>query len=232
MKIGIRIQARMNSRRLPGKVLAPILGKPMLQYVIERVKSSEKRLPYVVMTSQNDADDSIAEFCQGLGVPVYRGSLDNVAERMSSAAVSQGFDAFVRVSGDSPLLDQRIISRAVDLFESGNFDLVTNISPRTFPKGQSVEVIRTSFFKRRLAFISDRKDQEHVTSAFYQNPDQVSIRNIEAEHDNSQIQLSVDTEEDRMNAEAVFSSMRLPHWDYDLDSVLRILQSLNPGSVF
>src|ERR1044071_4155673 len=132
MNTGIIVQARMTSRRLPGKVLHVVAGKPLMQYLLERIRAHFNSEKIVVATSSDPSDKPVSEFCAGFGVDCYRGPLDNVADRFKEVVDAYSFDNFVRVSGDSPLLDARLIERGLNTFREGDFDLVTNVLPRTF----------------------------------------------------------------------------------------------------
>src|SRR6266852_6355172 len=113
MMIGAFVQARMSSRRLPGKVLRPIDGKPVLLYVLERLERCRTLDSVLVATSVDPSDDAVEEICHRRGTPCCRGPLDDVAGRFLAAARERDVDGFVRVSGDSPLLDQRLVDEAV-----------------------------------------------------------------------------------------------------------------------
>src|SRR3989338_6848553 len=141
MTIGAIVQARMSSVRLTGKVLLPLLGKPILEYVLERVEHARSIDRIVVATSDETNDDPIYAFCQNRNVECYRGSLDNVAQRFLGVIDQHNFDAFARICADSPFLDQRIVDKTVKMFRNGNYDMVANTLTRSFPKGQSVEVM-------------------------------------------------------------------------------------------
>ncbi|HUE14627.1 MAG TPA: NTP transferase domain-containing protein, partial [Planctomycetaceae bacterium] len=124
-RIGAIVQARMNSRRLPGKSLRPLCGKPMLQYVLENLAQLDELAETIVATSTDPSDDPIAEFCERVGTACFRGPLDNVAERFLQALRTHDLSAFVRISGDSPLLDPRLVARAVALFAESAVDLAS-----------------------------------------------------------------------------------------------------------
>ncbi len=141
MKIGVIIQARMSSQRLPDKVLTMVNGKPLLQYLLERLTHCSSIDQIVVATSEDKSDDPIAVFCHEYGALCFRGPLQNVAKRFYMALEKYNLDAFVRVCCDSPMLDQKLIDQGVKLF-NGEYDLVTNTLRRSYPVGQSVEVIR------------------------------------------------------------------------------------------
>ncbi len=147
MSTGIIVQARMGSQRLPGKVLYSVAGKPMLQYLLERLEHCRGVDKVVVATSSDQSDDPVFKFCRQYGATCYRGSLLNVAARFKELLDIYQFDTFVRISGDSPFLDPKLIELGLEIFCRDNFDLVTNVMPRSYPKGQSVEIVRGAALK-------------------------------------------------------------------------------------
>ena len=157
------IQARMSSKRLTGKVLKDLCGKPLLSWTICRIKKTEFIGKILIATSTEISDDPIEEFCFSENIPCHRGSLDNVSSRFKEAVLEENVDAFVRISGDSPLIDPMVIDRAVQLYNQSPCDLVTNIMVRTFPKGQSVEVLNTDTFVKVSENIKEVSAKEHVT---------------------------------------------------------------------
>ncbi|MCF8131451.1 MAG: NTP transferase domain-containing protein [Deltaproteobacteria bacterium] len=224
MKIGAIIQARMSSKRFPGKVLHKVAGKPMLQYLLEGMEHCKNLDTIVVATSVADSDSAIEDHCKEFGVSCVRGSLDNVAARFVEVLDKFEFEAFVRLNGDSPLLDYRIVTLAVDTFRAGSYDLVTNVLKRTFPKGQSVEVIRTETFLNTYPLIHSSHDREHVTSYFYNHQSDFSIFNFELEKSQGHVQLSVDTLNDMRKFDIIADSLRKPHWEYTFEEVLGLLR--------
>src|SRR5689334_213909 len=124
------VQARYSSRRLPGKVLQEVAAKPLLAYLLERLARCSTLRGIVVATSVEKSDDAIARFCIERGIELYRGPLADVLGRFVGAAETLNLDALVRINGDSPLLDPAIVDQAVELFEQGDVDLVTNVHPR------------------------------------------------------------------------------------------------------
>jgi spore coat polysaccharide biosynthesis protein SpsF (cytidylyltransferase family) len=221
-RIGAIVQARMTSRRLPGKSLRLLCGKPILQYVLECLGQVGKLAETIVATSTDPSDDPIAEYCEQFGWDCFRGPLDNVAERFLQAAVAHGYSAFVRISGDSPLLDPHLAARAVALFAESDADLVTNVFPRTYPAGMSVEVVRTETFARIVPALADPADREHVTSFFYRRPEQFRIVNFALDRPRRDVHLAVDTPEQFEYVARIVGAMRRPHWDYSLEDVLRL----------
>lgn len=201
----------MGSSRLPGKVLRAAHGKPMLQYLLETLSASGLGRT-VVVTSDRPGDDGIAALCRDLGVDCLRGDEQDVASRFEAAVRRHGFGAFVRACGDSPLLDAELIRRGLAEYAAGSWDLVTNTFPRSFPKGQSVEVVRSAAFLEARARFAEPGDREHVTRYFYRNPDGFRIRNFACDRDLGEVQLSVDTAEDFRRFEALTAAAPRPHW--------------------
>jgi spore coat polysaccharide biosynthesis protein SpsF len=202
VSIGIVVQARMSSRRLPGKVLMPLAGKAILAWLIERLKGLPSALPIVVATSSRAEDDGVAALARSLSVGCHRGSLDDVASRLARAAQEAGFDAIVRVSADSPLLDPALVARAHALYQDAAQDLVTNVFPRSFPKGMSVELVALPALLRILQSTEDHEDREHVTRFAYAHPERFRIRNFAAVAPRPHLQLSIDSPEDLARLEA------------------------------
>jgi spore coat polysaccharide biosynthesis protein SpsF len=226
MEIGAIIQARMSSQRLPNKVLHEVAGKPVLQYLLERLYHCDCLDKIVVATSVDDSDTPIADFCQRENVDFYRGPLADVAGRFDEVLGKYGFDAFIRVNGDSPLLDQRLVEKGVDLFLGGNYDLVTNVLPRTYPKGQSVEVLSTATYRKTYPRMQEAEEKEHVTLYFHKHPEEFRIKNFALPENLNHIQLSVDTWQDMNNFVTIVSKMTRSHWEYKLEDILGIYRSL------
>jgi spore coat polysaccharide biosynthesis protein SpsF len=229
VNIGTVIQARMGSSRLPGKVLYEVNGKVLLQYVIERVRRSKYADCLVVATSCEPQDNAIADFCRRFGVEFYRGALNDVAGRFAEVLEKYGFDVFVRICGDSPLIDQTLIDKACDIFLQGDFDIVTNTLHRTYPRGQSVEVVRAEVFERARRLMTEDEDKEHVTRFFYRNADRFDIHNFCSDRDRGFIQLSVDNPTDMELFAKVVSQMDRAHWEYRVGELIELYQSVKGG---
>jgi spore coat polysaccharide biosynthesis protein SpsF len=200
------IQARLSSVRLPGKVLLPLAGRPMLAHLLDRLRVAKRVDRIIVATSTATDDDSITRFCADIGVQCFRGPLDDVAERLAQAAESAEADAFVRINGDSPLMCPAILDSVVELFEAHDVDLATNVQTRTFPKGLSVEVIRTAALRRAQKMML-AGEAEHVTPAFYRRASDFRIVNLASGHEWGAIQMSVDTPHDFTLTDKMFREM-------------------------
>lgn len=171
---GIAVLARLDSRRLPRKALADFAGKPLIARVLERVRQAG---PTVLATSDRAIDDELAEIGEGLGVRVFRGNADDVLGRLLAAAEACGFDPVVRISGDSPFVDPGLIRTMLDAHRAAGVDVTTNVMPRTFPAGNSVEVLSLAALQRASEQTSSDDDREHVTSYIYRNANSFRIAN-------------------------------------------------------
>lgn len=220
MKTGVILQVRMSSQRFPGKVLHKVYGKPILQYLLERLERCRGLDTIVVATSTDKTDLPIVGFCKGYGVTCYRGPLLNVAKRFKEVLDRYKFDVFVRVNGDSPLLDHHLIEKGVYIFLNGDYELVTNVSRRTYPIGQSVEIMRADTFCTAYELMQGDDELEHVTRFFYKNMDKYKIFNFESGNDYSGIKLSIDTREDLNTFKGIVSKMKKPQWEYKLEDIL------------
>lgn len=224
MRVGVVVQARMSSRRVPGKVLREVGGKPMLQYLLESLEQCRELDDLCVATSVEPSDDAVAAWCHDRGLPCVRGPLDDVAARFLLAVKERGLDAFVRVCGDSPLLDWRLVDKAVSLFRVGECTMVSNIQTRSYPKGQSVEVLDACMYKNAYDLMLEVDDLEHVTRLLYTQAGICNIASFCCEDDCASVQLSVDTHEDMAVFEALVAKMDRPHWEYGWRQVLALLE--------
>jgi spore coat polysaccharide biosynthesis protein SpsF len=218
----------MTSERLPGKVLTPVAGRPLLQYLLERLTRCRELSQTVVLTSDQASDDPVAALCWQFGVECFRGDLLNVARRFGDALEHYGWDAFVRISGDSPLLDQTLVDRAITLFRQAKFDLVTNVMPRSWPPGQSVEILRADVFHRTLSALDKPHHREHVTPYFYENQSRFKIFNIVSDRQLTAVRLSVDTKADLDMFARIVARMDRPHWEYGLAEILDFHRQVAP----
>lgn len=222
------VQARMTSSRLPGKVLRPLAGKPVLEYLLEGLDRAEGIDLVVVATSTDPSDDPVAEYCWDRGTELHRGPLENVAERFGQVVERFGLEAFARTTADSPLVDHRVATRAAEIYRSDGFDLVTNVFPKsTFPAGQSVELVSGEAFRSALPRITEPYDREHVTAFFYRNQEGFRIENFTSESDDGDLDMSLDTEEEAEVLEAMISRMDRPHTEYNSDQLAEMFRDVS-----
>ena len=164
------IEARMTSSRLPGKVLMPVSGKPLLQILIERLGRCQSLHGILVATTSNPTDDPIEELCGKLGAGCFRGSEENVLERVCLAAKKFDVRTIVEITGDCPLIDPWQVDHAVEIFLSGQpfTRYLSNVSPGgNAPQGMNVQVFKSADLLEILSGEPDELDREHVSHGFY-----------------------------------------------------------------
>jgi spore coat polysaccharide biosynthesis protein SpsF (cytidylyltransferase family) len=218
------IQARYSSKRLPGKVLKKIFGDTILERVINQVKKSKKISKIIVGTSRHKTDRKIINFCKKNKIKCISGPLNNVFKRFYSIIIHEECKSFVRISADSPLLDYCLIDKAVTLFSKNRYDIVTNVFPRTFPKGFSVEVINSKLILDLLLKIKKKKYQEHLTSFFYDNYKNYKIKNFYNKINYSNINLSIDNLSDFIRVKNILKFCK--NKNYGLNYTLLIYKKL------
>ena len=217
----------MTSDRLPGKALRRLDGeRTTLQLHVERLQRCKRADLVVVTTSIDASDDPIAALCLALGVEVERGPLEDVAARFLAVVERFGLDSFVRVTGDSPLIDQRLVDRGIDLFGEGGYDIVSNVRPSTYASGHSWEAVDAGAFREAYRDMHDPEHFEHVTTFLYRNPDRFRFRNVRKEPDEGAINLSIDTEADAHLVEAIIARMDRAHWEYDYEAIMKLYREV------
>jgi glutamate-1-semialdehyde 2,1-aminomutase len=194
MKVVAVVQARMTSSRLPGKVLADIEGKPMLEILLNRLSCAKHIDEIVVATSTLESDDPISDLSFSLGIRVHRGSIDDVRSRYIGTAIETNADVIVRITGDCPLTDPKIVDSAIEKFKSTKSGYISNINPPTFPHGLDVEVFSVQALKRSAASSISAADLEHVTP--YLRSESSADDNLALNENLSKIRWTVDTAED------------------------------------
>lgn len=195
------IQARTNSKRFNKKILYKIYKKPLINHVISKVKKSKKIKKIVVATSRLKNDDVLVKYLKLKKISVFRGDLKNVAQRLCDAAEKYKKLFFVRISADSPLIDYTLIDKAIEILKKNKhkkIDIVTNVFPRTYPKGQSVEIVNRLTLKNNLKNMNNSQ-KEHVTKFFYENFKKFKIINFKHKNKLSNLKLSIDRKQDLKN---------------------------------
>lgn len=226
-RIGAILPVRLDSRRLPGKALIRVEDKPLVQYVVERVRAVEELDEVVLATTEREIDAPLETVANELGVAVYRGALDDVAGRLLSCARAFSLDAFARVNGDSPLVDFSLLSRGVREYRRGDYDIVTNVLRRTYPPGMSVEVLDTDVFAAGYRDMSEPAHFEHVTRFFYERAARFRILNFESGHEDwGGIHAAVDSREDLDRFRRLMTQLEGCHLEYTGERLIRLLQQL------
>jgi spore coat polysaccharide biosynthesis protein SpsF len=191
------IQARMGSTRLPGKVLLPLLGRPILSRVVERTARAGLVDEVVVATTVDARDDAIVDLAAREGWAVERGSPADVLDRYAQAARAHEADVIVRITSDCPLIDPTLIDRTIEAFVDGDADYASNsLEPRTFPRGLDVEVVARDALERAWREDDDLSLREHVTPYVYRHPDRFRLVGVTCPDDLSGHRWCVDVPED------------------------------------
>jgi len=203
---GVIVFARMSSRRLPGKSLMTVGGSTMLELVVRRAELTDR--PVVIATSDDPRDQNIADHGRSLGVEVFRGSLDDVADRALTCAKASSFSAFARVCGDRPFHDPMLIRELFRRRRKRDADIATNCADKTYPPGLTAEVIKTQALERMCRQTSDPADREHVTQYFYAHADKFVIENMIAPPTiDPRLSLVVDNEDDLNRARYIAAGL-------------------------
>ena len=222
------LQARMTSRRLPGKVMAPILGRPMIGLQIERMQRATALSGIVMATSTDARDDPLADYVSGLGVAVFRGPLDDVLARYHGALEAAGRPAtFLRLTADCPLADPGVIDLCAAEHRAGGFDYTHNSPDWTFPKGLDVEVCQTAAFDRVVAEARDPYEREHVTPYIYRHPELFRIGRVR-QTPPQRWRWTVDVPADFAFVTKVYEALYERNPDFRMADVLA-LQAATPG---
>ena len=217
------LQARCSSSRLPGKVLKPILGEPMLSRHIERLRRARRIDRLVVATSEEASDNPLADLCRRLGVDCFRGSLHDVLDRFYRAAAPYRPEHLLRLTGDCPLADPDVIDATVDFHLAGDYDYSTNALQPTFPDGLDVEVFRFSCLADAWREATLTSEREHVTPFIHRRPERYRIGHYKQAQDLSWLRWTVDQPEDFAMVEAVYNALYPGKADFTTTDVLSFL---------
>lgn len=202
------LQARMSSTRLPGKVLRPILGQPMIARQIERLRRCEHLDQIIVATSTDPSDEPLAEAVRAMGVPVHRGDLDDVLGRFIGAADAFGLEGImVRLTADCPLADPGVIDQAIALRARDDLDYLSNGRQRTYPRGVDVEVFRIDALRAAAREADTPYDREHVTPYLYKPGARFTQGHLTQARDESDLRWTVDYPDDFAFVERVYAAL-------------------------
>lgn len=186
----------MSSIRLPNKVLKKIYNQTVLERVINKLKKSKKIDRIIIATSSLKSDDRIEKFCKEKKIKCFRGSINNVYYRFVKIIKDLKNKNFIRISGDSPLIDYKLVDKAINIFVKKKPDLITNTFPRSYPQGQSVEIINGAVFLKFFKKIKKKSHKEHITKYFYENFKKFYIVNFSLNKNLNSINLSINTKSD------------------------------------
>lgn len=229
MKTLIVVQARMGSRRLPGKVLLSLAGRPLLERMVERLRAVRAPFELCVATSTLAEDEPIRELCRRIGVAVISGHPTDLLERHWAAACAFSADAVVKIPSDCPLIDPTIVERVLARYAEcgGDADFVTNLHPPSWPDGNDVEVMSIEALAIARAEAARSFEREHTTPFIWDNPERFRIVNVSAEggRDLSKThRFTIDYPEDYTFIARVYEELCTPERPvFSLSDILKLL---------
>jgi spore coat polysaccharide biosynthesis protein SpsF len=200
------LQARMSSSRLTGKVMMKINGQPMIYWQIQRILESKNVNQLVVVTSDQSTDDPLVAFLQKNAVDVHRGSLNNVLSRFHEVDMKYSSDAFIRLTGDCPLVMPDLIDKMVEQFYEQDVDYLSNTLIPTFPDGLDVEILKHGVLEKLTNFHLNQNEMEHVTYGVYKRPELFKLQNFINDTNRSQDRWTVDYLEDLEFVREIFKN--------------------------
>lgn len=229
------LQARLSSSRLPGKVLKPILGEPMLFRQIERIRRTKLIDRLIIASSDDKSDDPLVSLLQERHVECFRGSLDDVLDRFYKAALPYMPEHVVRLTGDCPLADPEVIDAVIRMHLENGYDYSSNALEPTYPDGLDVEVVRFSCLKeawQEAVLVSQR---EHVMPFINSRPERYRLGSLRSPVDMSDLRWTVDEQADFDLVSRIYEALYPGNPDFSTGDILELLnrnaelQTLNTG---
>ena len=235
-KIVAIVQARMNSTRLPGKVLMDIMGKPLLAHVIERIYRSKLVNSNIILaTTSNPADHVIVDFANENHLDYFVGSEEDVLDRFYQAAKQAGADIIVRITADDPFKDPEIMDEIIQIMLDGDFDYVSNTIKPTYPEGLDIEVFTFESLKKAWENGKKPSEREHVTPYIWNHPEIFKLYNVEYGVDLSAMRWTLDTNDDFEFTKAICERLYVRGKTFLMRDILNLLinepelQEINAG---
>jgi len=225
----IIVQARMGSTRLPGKILKKVMGRPLLEYQIERLKKIKEVNDVVIATTTNQSDDPVVKLCRELNCAYFRGSEDDVLLRYYKTAIEFNAKYIVRINADCPLIDPKVVERVIKYFHANSekYDYVSNILEPSYPIGLHTEVFSINAMKKANDNANDLIEREHVTPYIYRNPGLFRLGSVVLEDNLSYYRWTVDYPEDFDLVKKIIEGIYPTKVDFDMFDVISYLKS-NP----
>lgn len=198
MRTVIIVQARLRSTRFPGKILKEVLGRPLFEYQLERLRRVRNADEIVVATTTNNGDQPIVDLCNRLSCSFFRGSENDVLSRYYHAAEKFKADCIVRVNSDCPLIDPDVVDKVVLRYKIDfpKHDYVANILEPSYPIGMHTEVFSFRVLEKAFENGKEGVEREHVTPFIYRNPNLFSLHSVSFDEDLSHHRWTIDFPED------------------------------------
>lgn len=217
------LQARMSSTRLPGKVMLPIMGRPVLELQIERIMRSKLISKLVVATSSNHDDNCIEMLCNQLKVDCFRGDLFDVLGRYYNASKVYSPNHVVRLTGDCPVIDPKIIDDVIELHMAANYQYTSNIIELTFPDGLDTEIFKFSELKKAFYKATTQYDREHVTPWIRQHAGN-NMGVYKSDCDYSHYRWTLDHIEDYTLIKKIYEALYVSNPTFDYQDILALMK--------
>ncbi len=228
MNIVTVIQARMSSTRLPGKVLKPILDKPLLVRMLERIQNSKLAGQIVVATSTNHDDDQIETLCSENNFICFRGHLTDLLDRHYQVGKIFNADAVVKIPSDCPLIDPHIIDRVIKFYiDNEEYDFVSNLHPATYPDGNDVEIFSFQVLEHAWRDATKNFEREHTTPFIWEHQDMFKVGNVEWETGldlSTSLRFTIDYEEDYQFIKKVYEELYPQNPKFGLNDILKLIE--------
>lgn len=223
MILGV-LQARMSSARLPGKVLEPILGAPLILRAIERIRRATCLDGLVLATSVDPSDDPLVQVAEAAGVDVRRGPLHDVLRRFVVVADELLPDHVVRLTGDNALIDPTVIDRVVERHLESGADYTSNTLERTYPRGLDVEAVAVRALRQVDRMATEPDEREHVTLGIYRRPGLFTLNSVRQEQDRSDWRWTVDLPGDLDFVRVVYRSLHGAKPEFGQEDIATLLK--------
>lgn len=218
------LQGRLSSTRLPGKVLAPVLGEPMIVRQLERLARSEEIDALVVATSLDPSDDPLVNELESRGIAVRRGPLDDVVARFDAIVTEFAPSTVVRLTADCPLTDVAVVDLVIRAQRSSGSDYTSNVLDPTFPDGLDVEAVSAEAWARLVALPLTAREREHVTLGVYGRPEEFTLESITQEPNRAGLRWTVDVPGDLEFVRAVYERLYYEESGFGQEAILALLE--------
>ncbi|WP_293898006.1 glycosyltransferase family protein [Phenylobacterium sp.] len=225
------LQARMSSTRLPGKVMAPVLGQPMIFRQLERLARASRIDRLLVATSADPSDDPLAQACAERGVAVFRGSLSDVLDRFAGAlSTVPEADTIIRLTADCPLADAAVLDQVIAHHLATGADYTNNTVPeRTYPHGLDVEVMRAGALLDAWRDARDPDEREHVTPYIYRRPELFRLESFARSPSLAHLRWTVDLPQDLDFVREVYARLYPANPAFRSDDVVALARNSSEG---
>jgi len=232
MKNQIYLQARLGSTRLPNKVLMKICNKSIIEFMVERLSSVSGIEKIVLVTGSKEINNLLIDEAKKLGIDFFCGSQENILDRFHGASLVFKPDRIIRVTGDCPLIDPHLIKKGLQIFDSNNFDILSNVRKRTYPDGLDFEILTNSVLTK---IWNDKINEFKNKQEFYNaplHPTKYLLENNELRHydllcdkDLSDIRLTLDYPEDYALLSIIIEKLYPHNKLFGLEDIMRFIEN-------